>query len=149
MKALVVFADNEPPRAGDGVAAFLLHWALRACLAPGFRHCWLVLPDADGLTVIDPRASGLAVQRLKGHAYLNDLALMEGLGLARLVPVSPPADAAAWSGLRFGYFSCTGAVENILRLKRSRGLSRTPRMLWRFLTNCQEAHHGRQTGGAG
>ena len=55
-RAVVVF---------DG-AAFSLPYRL---LRPGFRHCWIVLDEARGWTVLEARAGGLDIRALAGSDF--------------------------------------------------------------------------------
>lgn len=63
-------------------------WWLRL-LAPGFRHCFAAIADADGWTILDPLSGRLLVQRLPLAAEFDLPAVYARAGLAVLGPFAP------------------------------------------------------------
>ncbi|WP_341914560.1 hypothetical protein [Ferrovibrio terrae] len=143
-KILVVFCDNHPAAPGDPLRAKLLYAFLRRFLRPGFRHCFAVIPDRDGLTILDPRSDGLRVERLRGHGYLADLQFSADCGLLRLAVV---ARRAPDGNPRVGFYTCVGFITRLLGLPRMRPGPISPYQLYSELQRieCGEgAKHGRQ-----
>jgi len=64
------------------------HWWLRL-LAPGFRHCFAAIADANGWTILDPLSQRLLVQRLPLDATFDLPAVYARAGLSVLGPFAP------------------------------------------------------------
>lgn len=119
--------------AGDGWAlvAFTgrteLAW-LRL-LKPGFRHCFVLLPDPVGWVLLDPMAHATLVRVLPSTpaATLFARLLAEGLVAVPVRPRAAPRRAAPWAP-----FTCVEAVKRALGV-RARGVW-TPWQLFRLLT---------------
>lgn len=63
-------------------------WWLRV-LAPGFRHCFAAIADAEGWTILDPLSGRLLVQRLPLAAEFDLPAVYARAGLAVVGPFTP------------------------------------------------------------
>ncbi len=63
--------------------------AWQRLLAPGFRHCFAGLRDADGWTVVDPLSGRLHVTRLGVGPEYDLAALWTRAGFAVLGPFAP------------------------------------------------------------
>lgn len=70
-------------------------WWLRL-LAPGFRHCFAAIADADGWTILDPLSGRLLVQRLPLAADFDLPAVYARAGLAVLGPFAPAPSCGRW-----------------------------------------------------
>lgn len=65
-------------------------------LRRGFRHCFAVLREAEGWTVLDPLSGRLLVVRLNLPVGFDLPAFYRRSGLAVLGPYAPAAPRASW-----------------------------------------------------
>jgi len=98
-------------------------------LKPGFRHCFVLLPDPAGWVLLDPMAHATLVRVLPPTpaATLFERLLAEGLVAVPVRPRPAHRRAAPWAP-----FTCVEAVKRALGV-RARGV-RTPWQLFRLLT---------------
>lgn len=130
-RAVVVF---------DG-AAFSLPYRL---LRPGFRHCWVVLDEARGWTVLEARAGGLDIRALAGSDF--DIAAFyrrQGYIVAEACVVRRGEGDRASTLRNFGHFgfplmTCVEVVKRVLGVHPP--LIVTPWQLYRYLEKNNATH---------
>ena len=101
-------------------------------LRPGFRHCFAVLRDAGGWTVLDPLTGRLVVARLEVPARFDLPAFYCRAGFRVAGPFTP--GAPRWRALPpLSPFSCVSLCRAVLGAGAPRAL--TPWGLFRRLQN--------------
>ncbi|KAA2214351.1 hypothetical protein [Teichococcus oryzae] len=99
-------------------------------LAPGFRHCFAVLQDARGWTVVEPLSGRLLVARLELEPDYDLPAFYRRADLALLGPFEPgPAMCSALPTM--SPFSCVAVCRAVLG--REAPFALTPRQLFAAL----------------
>lgn len=105
-------------------------------LAPGFRHCFAALRDAEGWTVLDPLTGRLVAARLPVPPGHDVPRFWRRAGLRVLGPFRPsPPGAGSW--LMLSPFSCVALCRAVLGPDAP--FAWTPKGLHDALTNLTES----------
>ncbi|MFC3126822.1 hypothetical protein ACFOD4_17290 [Pseudoroseomonas globiformis] len=99
-------------------------------LRPGFRHCFAVLQDERGWTVVEPLSGRLLVARLDVEPGFDLPAFYRRAGLSLLGPFEPGAPACSFLPSLLPY-SCVSVCRGLLG--SGAPLALTPRQLFRAL----------------
>lgn len=104
-------------------------------LSPGFRHCFAVLADATGWTVLDPLSGRLVVARLEVPAAFDLPGFYRRAGFAVSGPFTP--GLPRWRLLPpLGPFTCVALCRAVLGAGAPFAV--TPRGLFRALADCRK-----------